>query len=1839
MTDFENKQSTLQISRNEMEIARQKLYQKEELLKLQQLKIKQRLELERISFLSDTDSDQKLLVKLQDQVYDLQLEYEAAQFSSSKAENDFNALGNHTEMVGKLEDHFPILMMPVQVQTRFVNVKHLATNVSQSSILDASSIAINPVSLLSFQEKYFEENLFNVSTYSSLKAEHGYLTYYNRALDISYNDKIKGKKWLKSVPDSKELLVRIYPDDIFVHTHESHLTPEEQMDGEAFWKKWWNIHSENKNALKEEHQEADLLGKPLFTAWNILHRKYQHTRAAWIFRATMPANYSPNNVVDYKNTTPDFSKNKLKIKSEDWTTPILSWVMPDKFVVTLTQGDTTQHFEGAKIPFPLKLSPTPKEGADLDEIKWVKDFEEAEKIGMAIRISLDKNGFNPQANFEKLIVAGVKASVKAEDEMEQVDGKKMLEDLLENHRYKGTGMSILPQGTPTNNFESVSSGYTEDGLPEQEVFKLETGQPLFGNQTKWKTKKDGQYLVKALGIDAGIFQHTHRSDSKDIAHAFAINRLLWSGTMGYYLKQFFQPLISLDDIEKTRNFFFDHVSARGFLPVFRVNEQPYGILPMANFSKWTFQENEDDFEFFTNFHKKILKPLDAIWKEFSLKIKNISDPSLNLEQGQFSEEFLRILGLSASSKSFFQRPQIGNYVIENSVAANFKTKPKKSGNSIFGLNPGPNNPTQYVNYIMKKVASAEYRNGFIINELKNLGIDLPYITYGGEFILNSERIFKMHFSKLYKELPNQLIEKLEPSERRALSDLEGQDINYLEWLKKASHLELLESFPKEIKDKNKPDALFYLLARQAMARNYLEVAAQIAPQEAKINGEMHPQRKNISTIDFELEHLFDHSFFEIYQGETVQKFGGEVETFLKKIIASSIDSHPNNYLYKKNKWDYLQQSLTENSNETIGHFLDNLKLSNTSKAYFSLTEAKRALDCLENETTAKLERLFSEHLDLCSHRLDAWMLGLVNRRLTQLREKANTGIYLGAYGYVENLSFKDENKSVVYKIVDNPVLEEAKSKNKLKQGKLVLPFIDFKSFAEKNIDVNELLENSFIYLGKQASGRIERSEKNFDEIISAPYFDAANEGFIHTPSPAHATTAAILRSGFLANNPSKTYDEFAVNLSSQRVRKALYYIEGMQNGQELAALLGYQFERDLHENPIPDLDKYIYYFRQIFPLGKKNEPTNDATEEQKPFNVVHGIDLINAFRKTENTQQDFFQNKTTIDNIEDQNQIIAAIKKLSEQMDAISDLLLSESIFHTAKGDRNRSGAVLKMLSNDKKIDIPEITKTPKSGKPLAHILGVQFDLKSTEKIWAGVETPRSRLNPGLNRWLYEQLPNPRLMCFNVEVNGEIKKLKIRNLLLQPIDFIALFQEENPLSETSALTFLIKEVAVKFFKPPLDIPIRVLYFDKKGITKTQFTLGELKPLFENLLKIIKDSRPMFPTDLQLSSKARPLEKESYEKIDNTDFLTTFEEIVEGKDNGFLYRNYINIQSFTKYYKKSIREKFPNKNEQTTYTRLLELLHAPIFYAPLIEDYNLPFGHQKENENLIVEKGERAVEHHKRIYKAANALWKRVKKMEDKKQQWEGLVELGKLIFGNSLTLFPKFRLNNLEEFKAAKSFPDLMDDVDDEARIEWLQGVALVREKTKEYKKLETYRNLFKLKSKDEKLEILQLPYQNNADNYRWLGSDFSPRIKINGEQLSIALEFPAGYQVANLQSGMIIDFWTERIQSEATETAFAIHYNQPNAEPPQSCLLCVPSEITGNWSWDDLVGCVESAIDMAKKRAVEPEQLAMDFSRIGGKYSMDGHPLRFMLPALSIPVSNSKETAALGFDGDNNHF
>jgi len=204
----------------------------------------------------------------------------------------------------------------------------------------------------------------------------------------------------------------------------------------------------------------------------------------------------------------------------------------------------------------------------------------------------------------------------------------------------------------------------------------------------------------------------------------------------------------------------------------------------------------------------------------------------------------------------------------------------------------------------------------------------------------------------------------------------------------------------------------------------------------------------------------------------------------------------------------------------------------------SLREVRECLKALIDLPTARLERLLVEHLDLCTYRLDAWQTGCFYRRLLQQRfprgsedgvEARVQGIYLGAFGWLEEL----------------------------RPGPAPTP-----------ADLSAIPTS------------LHNPERD------GPVFEQPdNGGFIHGPSLNHAVAAAVLRNAYLTHFDPDKPEKMAINLSSERVRTALSFLEGIRNGQELGALLGYQTERGLHDrHGDPSLNQYILLFRQKYPL-------------------------------------------------------------------------------------------------------------------------------------------------------------------------------------------------------------------------------------------------------------------------------------------------------------------------------------------------------------------------------------------------------------------------------------------------------------------------------------------------------------------------------------------------------------------------------------------------------------------------------------------------------------------------------
>lgn len=211
-----------------------------------------------------------------------------------------------------------------------------------------------------------------------------------------------------------------------------------------------------------------------------------------------------------------------------------------------------------------------------------------------------------------------------------------------------------------------------------------------------------------------------------------------------------------------------------------------------------------------------------------------------------------------------------------------------------------------------------------------------------------------------------------------------------------------------------------------------------------------------------------------------------------------------------------------------------------------LAAFQQSLAELENQPVAALQSLMAETLDLCTYRLDAWVTSLATKRLKSLRRDTPLGLRLGGYGWLA-----DVRQAPALRQVPPPAGDTG--------GPL--------------------------------------------------YGSDSNQGFVQAPSLAHAATAAVLRSGYVSHQEDAQGDPLAVDLSSERVHRAQWLLDGVRQGQSLGALLGYRFERELHNQ---GLDRFIYPFRALAglksqdALAKAYDTLNQAEQLAREVAELYG---------------------------------------------------------------------------------------------------------------------------------------------------------------------------------------------------------------------------------------------------------------------------------------------------------------------------------------------------------------------------------------------------------------------------------------------------------------------------------------------------------------------------------------------------------------------------------------------------------------------------------------------------------
>jgi hypothetical protein len=200
--------------------------------------------------------------------------------------------------------------------------------------------------------------------------------------------------------------------------------------------------------------------------------------------------------------------------------------------------------------------------------------------------------------------------------------------------------------------------------------------------------------------------------------------------------------------------------------------------------------------------------------------------------------------------------------------------------------------------------------------------------------------------------------------------------------------------------------------------------------------------------------------------------------------------------------------------------------------------------------------------------------------------------------------------------------------------------------------------------------------------------------------------------------------------------------------------------------------------------------------------------------------------------------------------------------------------------------------------------------------------------------------------------------------------------------------------------------------------------------------------------------------------------------------------------------------------------------------------------------------------------------------------------MAKSLLGQDFVLLPRFTLADVAEVtKAHLARGQLLDYAHSKAIPlpvdEWLHGVALVRPAMHRFGTLLMLSETFSQNA--PACSPLQLPYKENDT---WLGVEFPEETTIVHDTLAVMQCAPQGFKPTGVQTGLLIDEWTESLPRREEVTGIAFHFDQPNSEPPAAILLAVTPEETGKWQWENLTGTVLNTIERAKLRAVEPDMI-----------------------------------------------
>jgi hypothetical protein len=726
-----------------------------------------------------------------------------------------------------------------------------------------------------------------------------------------------------------------------------------------------------------------------------------------------------------------------------------------------------------------------------------------------------------------------------------------------------------------------------------------------------------------------------------------------------------------------------------------------------------------------------------------------------------------------------------------------------------------------------------------------------------------------------------------------------------------------------------------------------------------------------------------------------------------------------------------------------------------------------------------------------------------------------------------------------------------------------------------------------------------------DDLRPAPGA-GSGDGFIHAPSLGQAATAAVLRSGYLAHRDDE-HRALQVDLTAQRVRTALALLDGVAQGQPLAALLGYRFERAVRERDL-NLAQYLLPIRRMVPL----RPDGAAAAAPTPSDnvaardVVDGVALLERWRTEGPALFDALQDYVTwppppaevfvMPPQPERDALAAELDRLADAYDAVADVLVAEAVHQNVLGNNERAGAALEALDRQGHPPRLEFVRTPRTGKSYTQRLLTLIGDEAVPAVWTSpVADARSAAEPRLNAWVARLIGNPRNVRFAATAPGAAWQLRLSldQLGLSPLS--AVMASHRP--GRDAPSELEERLLHLFYAQlpagtPASTALVLVEDPPRGTNPGTVGLGAFRALTRWIHTLITTHRPATAADLALP------QDQADDGIDHIE--------VRARADALAAAHTAALAVLT------AAVDAPAPTDQ-------QLLDALWGAATFGVDGSVPPPPRP---------GGDAPDYHQELLDRAHDVAAAMAAVAgggapvggDGPPRQRADQEAGRIraLLGAQFPVLPRFTAANAAALTASQGSRPALCAGDDLAPSSWLRRMALVRPGVERLARARSGAELVRSGVVPKDLTVVQLPH---TPGERWLALPYpaatAPDVPVAPQgELAIVADCSGTVNFSAPLAGLFCDAWSETVPGRDETTGIALHHDAPGARPPQAILLAVPPTTDPVWTVEAVVATLTEAHQLARIRGVGPDTVEW---------------LGTLLPAVLLPESVSPEFPVAG--------